>query len=120
MKLKEDRLQKEIMRIYKMLYKKDCLLFAVPNGGSRNAVEAVKLKETGTLSGVSDLILLAKSSRAIFIEVKSSTGRQSPTQKEFEARVNELGFEYFLIKSTKEFIELIEDKIYQKNNVKIK
>lgn len=34
------------------------LLFAVPNGGSRNIIEAKNLKAQGIKSGVSDLLLL--------------------------------------------------------------
>lgn len=47
-------------------------LFAVPNGGRRDAVTASKLKAEGVIAGVSDLILL-KSNRdygALLIEMK--------------------------------------------------
>lgn len=53
-------------------------LFAVPNGGRRDAVTASKLKAEGVIAGVSDLILL-KSNRdygALLIEMKKKGGYQ--------------------------------------------
>jgi hypothetical protein len=50
--------------------------FAVPNGGLRSKSEAAKLKWTGTLAGVPDLVLIAQpGGRAHFIEVKTADGR---------------------------------------------
>ena len=55
------------------------ILFAIPNGGRRDAVTGAKLKEEGATAGVSDLILL-KSNRyygGLCIEMKKPGGRQS-------------------------------------------
>jgi hypothetical protein len=34
-------------------------IFSIPNGGSRNKIEAAKMKGTGTLSGVWDMCVLS-------------------------------------------------------------
>ena len=58
-------------------------------------------------SGVSDLIVLMPN-RAMFIELKNEKGIQSESQKDFEQSVSALGFEYYLIRSLDQFIDLIK------------
>ena len=72
-------------------------VFAVPNGGSRNVIEAANLKAQGVMAGVSDLILLLPH-KVYFIELKNPNGkgRQSPAQREFEDNVRAYGQEYLL------------------------
>jgi hypothetical protein len=85
------------------------LIFSIPNGGNRNAREAKRLKDTGLLSGVSDLIVILPCGKLLFIEVKKPTGGvQSPEQKDFEARVKALGYEYHIVKSLDEFKNIIK------------
>ena len=61
-------------------------LFAVPNGGRRDEVTAGKLKAEGVLAGVADLILLKSNAEfgALLIEMKTRTGRQRDTQREWQ------------------------------------
>lgn len=82
-------------------------VFSVPNGGSRNPVEAKKLKATGMKAGVADLIVLLPNAKTLFIELKTETGIQSDVQKEFEQQVVSLGFEYHLIRSLEQFKKVI-------------
>lgn len=84
------------------------LIFSIPNGGMRNVREALKLKQTGTLAGASDLIVITPNGKLLFIEVKTDTGAQSDAQKEFEKRVNALGYEYHLVRSLEQFEILIK------------
>lgn len=79
------------------------IIFAVPNGGNRDAREAKNLKNTGLLRGVSDLILQTDKD-AYYIEVKTSRGVQSDQQKEFELRIKNLGKKYILVKSLEDLI----------------
>jgi hypothetical protein len=78
----------------------------VPNGGLRNKREAVKLKATGLVSGVSDLIVV-KPDEVVFVEVKTDTGVQSENQKKFQQKVEAMGYRYLLIRSLNEFKEKI-------------
>lgn len=107
----EDKLQQQIVIWFRNNY---CLkhhnpryqIFSVPNGGTRNKIEAIKLKSTGLLAGVSDLIVVMD--RIIFVEVKTPTGKQSPKQKDFENIVKDLGYEYYLVRSLDEFKTIIK------------
>ena len=86
------------------------LIFSCPNGGTRNIVEAKKLKETGLMAGVSDLIVLLET-KILFVELKIEKGIQSDAQKLFETRILNLGYEYHLIRD----LETIKSLIYEKN-----
>lgn len=101
----EDRLQQKIVIAYRNMYEMHGLgmIFSIPNGGSRNVAEAIKLKETGLRAGVSDLIVL-HGNKTIFVEVKIPTGVQSPAQKKFEEKVKKLGFQYIIVRSVEEFL----------------
>ena len=82
------------------------LMFSIPNEG-KNAIEQSRKKATGMLAGVSDTIVVFPN-KVLFIEFKDDKGRQSDKQKEFEERVNKLGFEYYVIRSLDEFKQLIK------------
>lgn len=91
----ESIIQCAIVRWFSLQYPQyDRLFFHVPNGGSRNAIEAVNLKRQGVKRGVSDLILLCarKGYHGLLIEVKSSKGKISPEQKLFLERVTHEGY----------------------------
>lgn len=106
----EDRLQAACVTWFRCQYRKlEKLLFAVPNGGSRNKVEAKKLKATGVTPGVSDLILLIpnRGYHSLVIEMKTPTGHQSPGQKAWQKEVEAAGSKYVLCRSVDEFIETI-------------
>lgn len=102
----EHKLQAACVRWYRLQYPKlKHNLFSVPNGGKRDAVTAAKMKEEGALAGVADLILL-KSNRfygALLIEMKTKTGRQSDSQKEWEQNIINDGYKYVVVRSLEEF-----------------
>jgi hypothetical protein len=102
--MSEDRLQQDIVIWFKNNYQIQGkgLIFSVPNGGSRNLIEAKKLKQTGATAGVSDLIVLLNK-KCLFVELKIEKGFQSEVQKEFQKRVEALGFEYHLVRSLEQF-----------------
>lgn len=50
------------------------IVFHVPNGGSRNALEATNLKVQGVLAGVPDLCLVLPRARVLWIEMKEPGG----------------------------------------------
>lgn len=71
------------------------LLYHVPNGGSRNKIEAARLKEEGVRSGVPDLCLPVSRGgyHGLYIELKrTSGGRVSETQKRWLAALTEAGY----------------------------
>ena len=58
------------------------LMFHIPNGGSRNIVEAVNLKKQGVKSGVPDILLpvARKCYHGLFIEMKYGKNKISENQ----------------------------------------
>ena len=112
----EDNLQAEIYRFFNNTYclknqNPRALIMSIPNGGNRNAREAMKFKATGLLAGASDLIVILPTGQLLFIELKTDKGVQSLQQKDFEQRVTALGYEYHLIRTLDDFKKLITLKI---------
>jgi len=103
----EDFIQQQIVIWYNNNY---CLnhhnpqhiIFAVPNGGKRDAREAKKLSNTGLLKGASDLIIVNEVSN-IYVEVKTEIGVQSTDQKVFQDKVEKLGYIYIMPRSLDQF-----------------
>lgn len=58
-------------------------LFHIPNGGSRNIIEASKLKKMGVKAGVPDLQLIVPNGliHGLWIELKSKAGKLQPSQR---------------------------------------
>lgn len=100
----EDQIQAKIIIYYRNQFKG--LIMSVPNGGTRNILEAKKLKATGLLAGVADLIILKPNAETIFVEVKIEKGVQSDVQRIFQEKVENLGFKYYLVRSFEEFLKL--------------
>lgn len=86
-------------------------LFAVPNGGKRDAATAAKLKEEGALAGVSDLILLYPNRfyGALLVEMKTKEGRQSELQKEWQSKITADGYKYVVVRSLEDFQQEIKN-----------
>ncbi|WP_321331833.1 VRR-NUC domain-containing protein [uncultured Bacteroides sp.] len=112
-KHEEADMQAEFFRQVKILFPKlpEKLLFAVPNGGSRHKIEAANMKRQGVKSGIADVILLIpkKGYASLCIEFKTSTGRQSDEQKEFERQASSCGSKYVIVRSATEAIKKIQE-----------
>lgn len=108
MKKLESNLQKACIKWFNFQYPNLCL-FSVPNGGSRNIIEAKRLKDEGVLAGVADLFLMrAKLGYyGLFIEMKIGKGVQSDKQKTFQKMCISEGYEYIICRSLDEFISKI-------------
>lgn len=105
----EDRIQYECFNwYYNSFPDKRGLLFSIPNGGTRNIKEAMKLKATGTTPGVTDLMLL-QNSRAYGIELKNEKGVLSDAQKKIHAKWNAEGVPVYICRSLEQFKAIIEE-----------
>lgn len=89
----------------------DKLLFAVPNGGSRNPIEAKNMKRQGVKAGVSDVILLVpkKGFAALCMEFKTDKGKQSDEQIEFQRQAEKCGSKYVIVRSTGAAIDAMKE-----------
>jgi len=106
----ENNIQQEIFIWFNNNYclkthKNRCVIFSVPND-SINAIETKRKLNTGLLKGASDLIVILPN-KILFVEVKTEKGVQSDMQKDFEKRVNTLGFDYYLVRNLDQFKTLI-------------
>jgi hypothetical protein len=86
----EDELQAAVVQALRLQFPKT-VVAAIPNGGSRNVVEAAKMKRTGTLAGVPDVVVALPSGRVCWIECKSATGKLSGAQQTIIERLGALG-----------------------------
>lgn len=69
--------------------------YAIPNGGRRNYVEAIKFKRTGVSPGVPDICIpyACGSYHALYIELKRAKGgKVSDSQKEWLAFLTKNGY----------------------------
>ncbi len=87
---------------------KDFFFFAVPNGEKRDIGTAQKLKRSGTIAGVADLVLLFKGGKTVFVELKTKKGYQSEAQKRFMDICKNLGFEYVIWRSLDDCIDFLK------------
>lgn len=108
----EHRIQCACVQWFRYQYKQySHNLFSVPNGGKRDEVTAAKMKAEGALAGVADLILLRPSGQyhALCIEMKTRTGRQAYTQRNWQQLIEKDGYKYVICRSLGEFITTIND-----------
>lgn len=107
-KHEESKLQRSCVTWFRLQYP-DYVLFAVPNGGFRNAREAGILKAEGVLAGVADLFLMFpnKGYMGMFIEMKYGNGKQSEAQINFQANAQKLGYKYVIANSIESFMNEI-------------
>ncbi|MCD8204607.1 MAG: VRR-NUC domain-containing protein [Coprobacillus sp.] len=95
------------------------LLFAVPNGAMLNGTllqrqrAGKRLKDEGMVAGVADLLLLVPNQHyhGLCIEMKTAKGRQSPSQKDWQRRVEGRGYHYIVVRGLDDFVDAIEEYV---------
>ena len=116
MKSDESRMQQAVMTWWQHahagLYCPEALLFAIPNGGARHIITAVRMKREGVRAGVPDLFLAApnKTSYGLFLEMKAGkAGRVSPAQDEMQKILSAHGYAVAVCRSFDEAKTTIEE-----------
>lgn len=90
------------------------ICFSIPNGGSRNKLEAIKLKKTGVLAGVPDLFIATHymsdtyTFHGLFIELKKKGGRLTASQEAMILKLENSGYKVKVIYSFDEFVRTIK------------
>ena len=87
------------------------MLYHVPNGGSRNKVEAAKFKKMGVRAGVPDLVLPVPKGiySGLFIEMKYDKGRLQESQKEYLLKATMYGHCCYVCYSAEDAIGIIKE-----------
>lgn len=93
------------------------LIFAIPNGGQRNKITAMKLKAEGVKAGIPDLFLpvpvlnhsALNNHCGLFIEMKFGKNKPTAKQKEWLEKLREAGYFVAVCYSAEEAIAAIKD-----------
>ena len=115
MKHQESTLQTSCVKWFRLQYP-NLVIYAVPNGGSRNVREAQRLKAEGVLAGVADLNVLLPNGKIIYIEMKVIGNRQTDTQTDFQQPAESLGSKSYVCYSFDEFKAIIEKELTTTDN----
>lgn len=87
------------------------VVFHVPNGGSRNAMEASNLKTQGVLAGVPDLVIVMPFGEIIWVEMKADDGRVSLSQTGLHNHFCLLGHEVIIAYSAEEALQQLRKRV---------
>ena len=105
--LSESQIQHDCLTWFRLQYPNlALLLFAVPNGGRRDAKTGARMRYEGVIKGVADLMLLIpkKGYASLCIEMKTPKGVQSKFQKEWQREAEKYRNKYVVCRSLQEFI----------------
>ena len=106
MKNKEINIQSAIIAYLRL---NNILCFSVPNGTNIKSVATrAIMKRTGLMSGVSDIVLVL-GRRVVFVEVKTPSGKLSPTQQAFKRCIEGLGHEWHLWRSVEDAEKFVRE-----------
>ena len=103
----EESIQVACVKWFRLQYP-NLVIFAVPNGGSRNLYEAKNMKESGTLAGVADLVIVGNGGRVLFVEMKAGKNKQEDSQVLFQNKVERLGHKYIICRSKEQFMKEVD------------
>ena len=97
----EDPIQAAIVA-YLRTVAPDCITASIPNGGLRTKREAARLKWTGALAGMPDLIMITPR-MVIFFEIKApKKGRISDDQDAVHERLRGMGYVVAILRSVED------------------
>lgn len=93
------------------------MLYAIPNGGARNAITGAMLKREGVIKGVPDMHLpVARGGyHGLWLEFKTDKGKVSPEQRGYMDNLEQHGHKCQVVRTAQEAInEVLE---YLKGNL---
>jgi len=109
----ESRLQAACVKWFRLQYP-DTLIFAIPNGGARNAITGAILKAEGVMAGIPDLFIAKPCGmfHGLFIEMKADKGRVKPHQMEIIRKLQNTGYAVYVCRSFEAFQEAVQEYIH--------
>lgn len=75
-------------------------IFAIPNGGSRNPIEAKNLKRSGVVAGVPDVVCAVPTlagEHGLWMEAKIGKGKASEKQVEMHSKLRAQGYRVHIV-----------------------
>ncbi len=87
------------------------VLYAIPNGGNRDAITGKMLKREGVKAGMPDLHLpVARHGfNSLYIEVKTPEGRLSKVQRAMIEKLQQHGNAVYVCRSTEDILQTLRD-----------
>lgn len=96
----ERKLQNYILDYLKFKYSKSALIIKLDNKGSYDPIKQCFRKNTKhTSPGLPDILIIFNGGKAIFLEVKTNTGRLSQNQKQFSLTCVAKDIKYHVVRS---------------------
>ncbi|HEY5588396.1 MAG TPA: VRR-NUC domain-containing protein [Candidatus Paceibacterota bacterium] len=110
MKHLESQLQINCVKYFRLQYP-TVLIFAIPNGGSRNIITASILKREGVISGIPDLFIAHGTifCNGLFIEMKQGKGKLTDNQTEVIKKLRENNYKVEVCYSFDEFKIIVDE-----------
>lgn len=96
----------QVWKLITAYKRRDVLAWHTPNGEKRDKRTAARLKAMGVIPGVADFALIVKG-KTHFLELKDVKGSQRVEQRIFECDAEAAGASYFLARSLREAIEVL-------------
>ena len=96
--MKESAIQSHIIHFLNAALPQHGVVMSIPNEGKRDPRTGARMKRQGLFTGAADLMILVDG-KAMFLEVKTPTGRQTVHQERFERTVNHAGCPYAVVRS---------------------
>jgi hypothetical protein len=106
MNYEEERIQRSMVTYFNLKYPKLRGLLCSNLNNSKDKKTGGRNKALGIIPGRSDLVLYAHKT-AYHIEVKTLKGRQTQRQKDWQELVELNGYDYYLVRSLDEFMDLM-------------
>lgn len=101
-------MQVALFRDLQIMLPHDAIVFAVPNGGSRNVIEVVNMKRQGLTPGIPDLLIVYRG-KVFGLELKSQSGAMTDSQKTMFPKLRTAGMRIEIARSHSEAIQHIRD-----------
>lgn len=117
MRNEESLIQRQCVSWFRIQYPSFAkLLYHIPNEGSTSKASIGGIRKAeGLMAGAPDLMLNVpakygdKLYHSFGIEMKTAKGRQSPTQRQFQAYFEAAGNHYFIVRSFDEFCARVSE-----------
>ncbi len=95
----EFEIQVSLVDALRKFARPDVLWLHIGNGERRDVITGSRLKRMGVRPGAADLLFLRAGAPPLFLELKTSRGTQSESQRAFEAQAITAGAEYMIARS---------------------
>ena len=100
-------------------YPELALLYHIPNGGSRNKIEAANLKRQGVKAGVPDICLpVARGGyHGLYIELKAGRNKATEKQREWLTALEREGYQAVVCYGWEEAKKAIEEYLFERRKI---